>query len=176
MLTWRSESEGEIGSLARLVLAGLFCAVVGAGEAASSEGDAVEQQSLNGLAWMTGYWIGSDEGSEAEECWLGPKGGLMLGVHRDVNESGSAFFEYLRIEQTAEGIVYFASPGGREATAFALAETSERRVVFENPAHDFPRRISYWLDEDAALHARVEGEKKGLAAAAEWIWRRRALD
>jgi len=29
--------------------------------------------------------------------------------------------------------------------------------VFENPAHDFPQQISYWLADDEALDARIAG-------------------
>jgi hypothetical protein len=41
--------------------------------------------------------------------------------------------------------------------------------VFSDPAHDFPKRILYWLDEAGALHARVEGDA---AMAEEWTWTR----
>ena len=94
----------------------------------------------------------------------------MLGMHRDVSGSRPAFFEFLRIEAGPEGIVYLAQPKGAPPTPFRLAEVGERRVLFENPDHDFPTRILYWLGEDGALNARVEGTRGGAVAAESWRW------
>ena len=81
-------------------------------------------------------------------------------------------FEYLRIQRTPSGIVYLASPAGRDPTPFPLTTLEDRRVVFENPDHDFPQRITYWLDETGALHARVEGDVNGDTRTDEWVWQR----
>jgi hypothetical protein len=104
-----------------------------------------------------------------EEIWIEPRGGMMLGLHRDVHESGRAFFEYLRIEEGQAGVVYLASPSGRPAVPFRLVESGPARAVFANPAHDYPQRILYWL-EDGALHARIEGDTDQGARSSEWIY------
>jgi hypothetical protein len=52
------------------------------------------------------------------------------------------------------------------------SESSEDRVVFANPAHDYPSRILYWRTPDGALHARIEGTRKGKPASEEWSWKR----
>lgn len=137
-------------------------------------GPAVEA-SLGDLAWIAGRWEGLWSGTIMEEIWTDPKGGLILGLHRDVSSSGRATFEYLRIVEDDSGIAYLASPMGRQPTRFPLVEVDAvgYRAVFENPAHDFPRRITYWLGKDGKLHARVEGDQGGEQAAVEWAWSRR---
>lgn len=148
-----------------LVVLALLAQMAGAPEAPRQPG------SVETLAWMAGTWEGRDkEGLEMEEVWLAPKGGTMLGLHRDVARGRTVSFEFLRIAVEKDGVVYWASPGGRAATPFKLAETDVRRVVFANPAHDFPKRILYWIDAAGALHARIEGD--GAAGAQEWIWRK----
>jgi hypothetical protein len=139
----------------------MLCRVV-AGEPAAD---------VRALGWMAGAWFGDDDGIEIEEHWLPPKGGMLLGLHRDVAPSGKAFFEYLRVVETPEGVVYMASPSGREATPFRLIETGERRAVFENPEHDFPQRILYWIDGET-LHARIEGDTTEGVKSREWSYRR----
>ena len=116
----------------------------------------VSQPKLDDLAWMTGHWTSTQNGVVMEEIWTDPRGGVMLGVHRDARET-KASFEFIRIAATPEGIVYFAQPGGRPPTTFPLTESTATRVVFANPQHDFPKRIIYWLDE-GRLCARVEGD------------------
>jgi hypothetical protein len=54
-----------------------------------------------------------------------------------------------------------------------MVELGDSRAVFENPEHDFPKRIIYRLTPDGSLNARVEGIEKGRATAEEWTWRRR---
>jgi hypothetical protein len=122
------------------------------------------------LGWMAGAWAGRDGDVEMEEVWTAPRGGTLIGLHRDVRGPKTVSFEFLRIETTADGLVYQASPMGRPATPFKLVEGGPRRAVFERKAHDFPQRILYWLDEQGALHARIEGPQGGRNVSQEWRW------
>jgi hypothetical protein len=66
-------------------------------------------------------------------------------------------FEYLRIEQRPEGIFYVAHPQARcPATDFKMTRLATMEVVFENPAHDFPKRIVYRKTGDGWLIATVD--------------------
>ncbi len=127
---------------------------------------------LSELAWMSGSWMGSYKGVETEEYWQAPKGASMLGIHRDIAKERTVAFEYFRIEATAEGITFWASPEGRPATPFRLKELKGKHVVFENPEHDFPQRIIYWLGKEGSLHAKIEGTEGGKSSSMEWTWKR----
>jgi hypothetical protein len=122
---------------------------------------------IEDLSWMSGHWTLTKDGVVMEEIWTEPRGGVMLGMHRDAKDA-KASFEFFRIAATDQGIVYFAQPGGRPATPFTLAESGNQRAVFANPEHDFPKRLIYWR-EDAKLCARVEGDGE---AAEQWCWSR----
>jgi hypothetical protein len=130
---------------------------------------------LNDLSWMAGSWVGTTQGVEMEEHWTAAKGGSMIGIHRDVAKGRTVSFEFLRIEMVKDQITYLSMPGGRSpATPFPLKELSGSRVVFENPAHDFPQRIIYWKDGND-LRARIEGTMNGKAGSEEWRWSPGAL-
>lgn len=135
-----------------------------------SGGIAAETKSLQELQWMAGRWQGTQNGIEAEEVWMAPKGGSMLGMHRDIKGDRTVFFEFLRIEQTNGQIDYVAQSRGRQETRFRLIESAPGRAVFSNPAHDYPQRIIYWQNEEGVLHARVEGMIKGVLQGEEWRW------
>jgi hypothetical protein len=145
------------------------CLYVSYAGSAGAAGPGVES-----LAWIAGAWEGDDGRVQMEEHWLAPKGGTMLGLHRDVASGRTVGFEFLRIETQGDGIVYVASPQGRPGTPFRLVESGPKRAVFENPEHDFPQRILYWLDAEGALHARIEGLQGGKTASEEWTWKRAA--
>jgi len=133
---------------------------------------AAEAPSLDSLAWIAGHWHLEKDGRTSEEIWLAPAGGMMVGVNRDVRPGRSAFFEYLRIEEGAEDLTYWASPKGAPAVPFRLVEQGETRAVFSNPKHDFPQRILYWLDDGGRLHARAEATVDGKVQGSEWVWER----
>lgn len=128
--------------------------------------------SLDQLAWMAGTWTGTAEGVEMVEQWTDPKGGLMLGMHRDVKGGKAISFEFLRIVANPTGLVYMASPRGAPPTPFPMAEIGEGRVVFANPDHDYPQRIIYRRTSDGSLNARVEGTVNGQTRFEDWTWKK----
>jgi hypothetical protein len=130
---------------------------------------------VDDFGWLAGYWVGEAQGVTMEECWLPPSGGLVLGLHRDVLPSGKSSFEFFRIEVGEKGIAYMASPRGVPATPFWLVSSAPSKAVFQNLEHDFPQRITYWLDDGGLLHARVEGPDGEKTRVEEWFWRRAAL-
>jgi hypothetical protein len=127
--------------------------------------------SIADLGWMAGSWAGNEGKTQMDEHWTAPKGGAMLGLHRDVVGGKMVSFEFLRIEETPGGLAYLSMPQGRPVTAFPLAKLEGKRVVFENPTHDFPQRIIYWLEADGSLAARIEGTQEGKGESAEWRWK-----
>jgi hypothetical protein len=139
---------------------------------------------LEPVQWMAGSWISedADHNTIVEEHWTQPAGGTMLGVNRTISNGKAVFFENLRIETTPSGIVYLASPKGRQPpTPFHLVESSpfkqmgRGRVVFENKQHDNPQRIIYERHGDL-MRGRTEGVEDGKPVAEEWVWRRARIE
>lgn len=112
---------------------------------------------IDDLKWLEGNWLATrPTGSTVEEKWIAPKGGAMLGTSRSVNTSGKMFaFEFLRVVERNEGLVYVAQPNGAVGTEFALVELTPSRAVFANPRHDYPKKIVYELSTDGKLSATV---------------------
>jgi len=119
------------------------------------------QESLSDLAWLAGGWQGTMGKARIEEHWIQPAGGTMLGLSRTVANGRTVAFEFLRIENRAEGIFYGAQPQGRPPVEFKLTHRSENRVVFENPQHDHPKIIRYSKELNGSLRAEIEGDKNG---------------
>jgi hypothetical protein len=107
------------------------------------------------FGWLAGHWCGTQDGASIEELWL-DRGGELLGLSTSLRDGELESFEYAHIEARAGGVVYVAQPGGGDAVEFALVDSDAQRVVFANPAHDFPQSVSYWRDE-AGLHAEIAG-------------------
>lgn len=108
--------------------------------------------------WLAGCWEQRAGDRVYEEQWMAPAGGIMPGMSRMLLDEELAGFEYLRIELDGGSgrLQYVALPSGQAMTVFPLVSSQDRRLVFENPAHDFPQRIIYSLHEER-LDARIEG-------------------
>jgi hypothetical protein len=109
---------------------------------------------LAALGWMAGDWTATDRGAQIEEYWTAPGGGIMLGMSRTVR-AGRPAFEYLRIVEGKDALVYIAQPGGRPPTEFVMSKIAARSVTFENRSHDFPKVIVYRLTAEDTMEARV---------------------
>jgi len=85
----------------------------------------------------------------------------MVGTSRTVARGRMAAFEYLRIVERDGGLIYVAQPGGASTTEFVATELSTTRVVFDNPRHDYPKRIAYELSAAGDLSATIGFLKGG---------------
>jgi hypothetical protein len=113
------------------------------------------QQSIDTLSWLSGHWVNERGPTMQEEYWMLPSGGMMPGLHRDVGETGRAFFEYLRIVERNGVLYYHASPGGKAETVFTADSLAYGFIRFINIEHDYPQRIQYALDTDGTLRASI---------------------
>ena len=100
-------------------------------------------------AFMSGCWNLVEGDHWTQECWMEPKGGLMLGASREGVGDKLTSWEQLRVEAPAgEQPVYFASPSGRAPVPFKATKVTASDVEFTNAAHDYPQRIRYELKGD----------------------------
>ena len=113
---------------------------------------------ISDLAWMAGGWRTAAGGrAQIEEHWMSPAGGSMLGMGRTVVGDRTVEFEFLRLEQRADAVYYVASPGGQcPSTDFKLTRLSAQEAIFENPQHDFPKRVIYKKNADGSLTASID--------------------
>ena len=141
---------------------------------ALAAGPAFAQQSARvaSLDWMAGTWTQVKADERVTETWIGPGNGLMVAANLTTRGAQRRSFEFLRIADTPEGFSYYASPAGKEPVEFKVKESGNRRVVFENAAHEFPQRILYWR-EGEELVARVEGKIHDKERSEQWRFRRK---
>ncbi len=116
---------------------------------------------IDDMAWLVGAWVGTKGSASIEERWSPPLGGAMLGVSRTVSRGKLSAFEYLRIVERDGGLIYIAQPGGNPPTEFVLTERTPSRAVFDNPRHDYPKRIVYELSAEGDLSATIGFMKGG---------------
>lgn len=128
--------------------------------------------SIQTLSWLAGCWESRSGDMLIEEHWMGPRGGVMLGMGRTTKGDTVREFEATRIEEKEGLLVFTAKPSGQAEASFASKEVSSEGVVFENLAHDFPQRVIYRRGADGSLAARVEGMRGGVLKGIDYPMRR----
>lgn len=131
----------------RRILGFLFCVPLAA-------------QSVDNLQWMAGCWEAQAIGAVFEEQWTKPTGGVLLGAAKVLKQGKAVFHEFMRISPEQGRLVFLARIGSKGVTPFPAKSVKENEIVFENLAHDDPKRIIYRKDGEGMV-ARVEGDTKG---------------
>ena len=69
-------------------------------------------------------------------------------------------FETITLQQKGEELTYSAAVKGQnddKPVAFKLTTATEKQLVFENPKHDYPQKISYTQTTPNSLVAKISG-------------------
>ena len=116
---------------------------------------------VQALGWIVDKWVYKAGDNITYENWTMENDSLFIGESHTVKDGDTVFNEQLKIEKIKDDVFYTAivkhNPG---PVSFKLVELSDKKAVFENPGHDFPNRITYELQNNSLLYAKVEGKDK----------------
>lgn len=161
MIRWRKMGLG-VGIVAAVVALAL----------AEGGAFAAERSRVANLGWLAGCWEARSTRRLVEEQWMAPRGGLMLGMSRTVRGDTLVEYEVVRMEERGDSLFYVANPVRQSQAQFLATSSTESSVVFENPHHDFPKKISYFRTGPDSVVARVEGELSGKNRVLEFRYAR----
>lgn len=118
-------------------------------------------QSLKDFKWLEGTWERQNArpGTTAFEVWEKDKKSY-LGQGVSMQGSDTTFVEKLNILKKDGDWYYVANVASNgEPTYFRITSLTENSFVSENPAHDFPKKITYTLEGDKLTAVISAGEK-----------------
>jgi hypothetical protein len=121
---------------------------------------------LAALAWLEGSWEGTSAEGTWETSYTSPRGGSMLSGTKLTHDGKERNFDFERWREEGGTVVMTPFPGGRKSVDFRAVENDAkaRRVVLENPEHDFPKRFTYVASGKDKLTITLEGDQGGHAA------------
>jgi len=122
---------------------------------------------LDDLRWLEGTWKRETSRGAHYETWRVLSERTFEGEAYVVGASGGTktVTESLLLVEMGGEVFYIPRPRENPyPVAFRLVETTEDAVTFENPAHDFPKKIIYAKGPDGSLIASIEGPVDGQEA------------
>ena len=126
--------------------------------------NASAQLSLSNLEWLLGSWnrTNAKPGRSGVEIWTKKSDQEFAGKGINLRGTDTTFVEKLKIISRDSKIYYVADvPENKEPVLFELTSLIGMNVTFENPSHDFPKKINYELMGDK-LKATISGNGKAI--------------
>ncbi len=146
------------GRIAAGLVATLLSAAV---PAAQSTGCAT----LAPVDWLLGTWSSTNGKDRVTEEWRRVSEATFEGegVTYALDDGARKGSESLRLVAMGPAVFYLAKVAHNNyPVAFALTACAAGRLVFENPAHDFPRRLEYTFAPPDRMTVHVsDGAAKG---------------
>jgi hypothetical protein len=114
------------------------------------------------LAKLLGVWEGIQGSGIYHEEWRKLNDNSLEGRAYLLKKGEIVNPENLRIVIEDGEVYYVADVSHNEAPVrFRMTSSSDTILVFENPSHDFPQKITYDLAEEGWLKAIIEAEREG---------------
>ena len=110
--------------------------------------------------WFLGNWGTTTKESDFTETWAQKNDSTFVGESYILVGKDTVFHENAVLEQRNDSLFYIVSvrdQNKQESVSFYLTQSSEKELVFENPKHDFPSKISYTQITKDSLFAEISG-------------------
>ena len=139
--------------------------------AAVSCGGKAEQkpayEQLGKANWLLGKWGSITPEGTLVETWKRANDSTFAGKTHFVLGTDTVFTETISLEQRGKDVHYITQVSDQNAgkpIPFKMTSASEKELVFENPKHDFPQKITYTAKGDSLI-AVISGVDKGKKAS-----------
>jgi hypothetical protein len=148
--------------LTSLSLAVLLISACSSKETSSPE-KKQEKSRLEKAAWLLGSWKNNSDQGIMTETWIKDHADSYSAKTYFVIGQDTVFRELSKLEETGSNLQCVISIEGEndeKPVTFKMTEQSEQNLVFENPEHDFPQKITYQHKRDSII-AEISGMQDG---------------
>ena len=126
--------------------------------------EANEKDQIKTANWLLGKWGTKTADGNLSENWKQLNDSTFQGESFFIKGKDTLHFESITLQQKGEDLFYNATVKGQnenKAVSFKLTTETEKQLVFENPKHDYPQKITYTLINKDSLVASISGVQLG---------------
>lgn len=118
---------------------------------------------LQKAEWMIGRWESSTDEGVLSETWKKEDNSTYSAETYFVVAGDTVFEEHVQLKEVDGKVVYspvIPNQNNGKPTDFTMVSVASNKIVFENPKHDFPQKITYDLKGDSLI-ATISGKRAG---------------
>jgi hypothetical protein len=123
-----------------------------------------DRDNLTRASWLMGVWVYHSPKGDIFESWKKLNDSLFVGRSYTMVGSDTIIAEEIRLVEQNGEVNYIPSVPNQNMglpVKFKLTSMTDNELIFENPDHDFPQRISYQRLTADSLVAEISGPMKG---------------
>ena len=128
------------------------------------EFDSNEKDKIKAARWLLGNWENNSADGNLSETWKKINDSTFQAQSYFIKEKDTLHFETITLQQKGEQLTYSAAVKGQnedKPVSFKLTTGTEKQLVFENPKHDYPQKISYTQITPDSLVAQISVMQQG---------------
>ena len=128
------------------------------------ESDSNEKDKIKAARWLLGNWENNSADGNLSETWKKINDSTFQAQSYFIKEKDTLHFETITLQQKGEQLTYSAAVKGQnedKPVSFKLTTGTEKQLVFENPKHDYPQKISYTQITPDSLVNQISGMQQG---------------
>lgn len=120
---------------------------------------------LEKASWLLGEWGNKSPEGELTERWKRENDSVFKGESYFVTgDKDTVFAETIVLDETDEKLAYTVTvpdQNNAKPVRFKMTSITDGQIVFENPKHDFPAKITYKKIGNDSLKAEISGMRDG---------------
>lgn len=131
-----------------------------------------EKDKIKTARLMLGNWENKSEDGTLSESWKKVNDSTYTGTSYFLKGKDTIHNETIELTQLGENLSYNATVMGQnddKAVAFPLTKTTNKSLIFENPTHNYPKKITYTLVSKDSLVTEISGTQQGKPSSEKFI-------
>jgi hypothetical protein len=127
-----------------------------------------KENKLKTMDWLVGTWENNSEFGQMQENWEKINDSVFRGTSYLIKEKDTLNSESIALEIKDDQVLYVPIVKGQnndQPIVFLLTKQTTKQLVFENPNHDYPKKIVYNKITADSLVAVISGTQQGKASS-----------
>jgi hypothetical protein len=123
-----------------------------------------EKEKIKKTNWLLGKWENKVDEGVLSENWKRLNDSTFQAKSFFIKDKDTLHFESITLQQKGEELFYSATVKGQnndKPVTFNMTSETDKKLVFENPKHDYPQKITYTLINKDSLVAEISGIQLG---------------
>ncbi|MEN2401028.1 DUF6265 family protein [Flavobacterium sp. MC2016-06] len=132
----------------------------------------VEKDRIKTADWLIGDWENKSPEGVLSENWQKLNDSTFSAASYFIKGKDTLHFESIILAQLGETLTYKATVKGQnddKPVEFPSTISNNKQLVFENPKHDYPQKITYTKGANNTLTAEISGNLQGKLTSEKFI-------
>lgn len=134
--------------------------------------ESVEKDKIKIADWLIGNWENASPEGVLTENWQKLNDSTFSAASYFIKGKDTIHFESIILAQLGETLTYKATVKGQnddKPVSFPSIAESDKQLVFENPKHDYPQKITYTKGANNTLTAEISGNLNGKPTSEKFV-------